>query len=223
MKIEIKKVGEIDFSKIKSAVQAGEPIEVTAFAINREDEETINNILTEFLAAINQSHLMSYLSYSTLELLANANKANAKRVYFQEKGLNILNSDDYKAGMLTFNTELTVNKKHFQDIMEAQNLFINLKLDVEDNIKVEVTNKSELTEVEFTRINEKLERAKIYNSMDEALTDIDKTEGSGLGIIIIVLMLKQLGLGRDNLNFESSNGITKVTITVPTETALEEI
>lgn len=222
MKIEINKVNDAVISQIKAAAATKEPIEITTCSIAREDEETINNILLAILDATGQSHLFSYLSYSTLELLANANKANAKRVYFQEKNLDINNPEDYKNGMLTFSTEITVNKQHFQQLAAEQHMFINLLITIDDNINVEVTNKAQLTEIELGRINDKLERAKIYNSMDEALTDIDKTEGSGLGLIIIVLMLKQLGQTRDNLNFESANGITKFSISVPLD-AIEGI
>lgn len=218
MKLSINKVNDDVLNEVKTAVCSKELVELSTFAINREDEETVNRILMAVLEATDQSHLFSYLSYSTLELLANANKANAKRVYFAEKKLDINNAEDYKNGMLTFSTEITVNKKHFQSLSEAQNMYIDLTIKVDENIFIEVTNKAQLTDIELKRINEKLERAKIYNSMEEALTDIDKTEGSGLGLIIIVLMLKQLGLTRDNLNFESSEGITKFSISVPMNT-----
>ncbi len=218
MELSINKVNDEVITNVKKAACSKETIHISTFSISREDEETINNILLAILEATDQAHLMSYLSYSVLELLANANKANAKRVYFAEKKLDINNPEDYKEGMLTFSTEITVNKKHFQELSEAQNMYINLDIKTDDNIYIEVTNKAQLTDIELERINEKLERAKIYKSMDEALTDIDKTEGSGLGLIIIVLMLKQLGLGRENLTFESSAGVTKFSITIPADT-----
>lgn len=218
MELSINKVNDEVLAKVKVAAKEKEAIKVSTFSINREDEETVNNILLAILEATDQAHLMSYLSYSVLELLANANKANAKRVYFKEKNLDINNPEDYNNGMLTFSTDITVNKQHYQELSEAQNMYINLDIKVDENISVEVTNKAQLTEIELKRINEKLERAKIYNSMDEALTDIDRTEGSGLGLIIIVLMLKQLGLGRDNLKFETADGITKFSISIPADT-----
>lgn len=218
MELSINKVNDEVLAKVKVAAKEKEAIKVSTFSINREDEETVNNILLAILEATDQAHLMSYLSYSVLELLANANKANAKRVYFKEKNLDINNPEDYNDGMLTFSTDITVNKQHYQELSEAQNMYINLDIKVDENISVEVTNKAQLTEIELKRINEKLERAKIYNSMDEALTDIDRTEGSGLGLIIIVLMLKQLGLGRDNLKFETADGITKFSISIPADT-----
>ncbi len=219
MKVEINKVTNETLEAIHTATLSKESVEVTLFTLSREDEDAINRILSTFLNAHNQEHLFSYLSYCTLELLANAKKANAKRIYFQEKGLNILDEKDYKNGMLTFNTELTVHKDHYCNLLQTQNIFITLTLVIEDNnVIVQVTNKAEITEIEFQRINEKMESAKIYNSMEEALTDIDRTEGSGLGIIIIVLMLKQLGLDRENLSFATGNGTTTVRIKIPLDT-----
>jgi len=222
MKVEINKVNETELANIKSAIQRKEPVEVSLYTVSREDEEVVNKILITILDSLNQSHLMSYISYSTLELLANANKANTKRVYFGEKQLDINNPDDYKNGMLTFSTDITVNKDHYKELSVANNMYVNLMITAENEIYVEVTNKAQLTQVELNRINEKLDRAKFYNTMEEALTDIDKTEGSGLGLIIIVLMLKQLGLSRENLHFESANGITTFSINIPLD-AVESI
>ena len=53
--------------------------------------------------------------------------------------------------------------------------------------------------------------------MEDALTDIDRTEGSGLGLIIILLMLKQLGIKKECLKVESNDVETIAKIIIPIE------
>ncbi|MCR5189695.1 MAG: hypothetical protein K6C97_12245 [Treponema sp.] len=215
MKIEDINV-PLDSQKIEAAVQNEETIEIVSYALYRGIEEYVNNLLTVFLTACKQEDLLSSMSYSSGELLANANKANAKRVYFQEKGLDINNPEDYKHGMVTFSAETTVNKEHYQRLQKEQDLYIKYLLSIKNNvITLEVVNKSVLTETEKARIQGKMESARKYNSMEDALTDIDRTEGSGLGLIIIILMLKQLGIKKECLQVEGDEIETRARIVIP--------
>ncbi len=217
MKIEDINV-PLDSQKIEAAVQTGETIEIISYSLTREIEEYVNNLLTVFLTACNQEDLLSSMSYSSGELLANANKANAKRVFFQEKGLDINNPEDYKHGMVTFSAETTVNKDHYQKLQKDKDLYIKYLLSIKDKvITLEVVNRSVLTEAEKIRIQGKMESARKYNSMEDALTDIDRTEGSGLGLIIIILMLKQLGIKKECLKVEGNENETTAKIIIPIE------
>lgn len=118
--------------------------------------------------------------------------------------------------MLTFSTETTVNKELYQKLQADNKFFIKFRLSFRDEIiKLEVINNAVLTEIEKQRIALKMESAKKYNSMEEALTDIDRTEGSGLGLIIIILMLKQLGITKDCLQLGCENGETYARIILP--------
>ena len=206
----------LDIKKIEKVIATGEEIEVSSYILSREFDEFVNNLLTVFISECNLERTLSSLSYSTDELLANANKANCKRVFFAAKHLDINNADDYKKGMLTFSTETTVNNELYQKLQADNKFFIKFRLSFRDEIiKLEVINNAVLTEIEKQRIALKMESAKKYNSMEEALTDIDRTEGSGLGLIIIILMLKQLGITKDCLQLGCENGETYARIILP--------
>ena len=58
--------------------------------------------------------------------------------------------------------------------------------------------------------------------MADAVSDIDQTEGSGLGIITVIIMLKKLGLNPNNLSFKITENETVATIEIPKDT-IEEI
>ena len=57
--------------------------------------------------------------------------------------------------------------------------------------------------------------------MADAVSDIDQTEGSGLGIITVVIMLKRLGLDNTNLKFRTTDKETIATIEIPKNSLLE--
>lgn len=221
MKIDIGHIGEAEIEAIKSATRNRETMEFFSNTLTRDIEENFQRVLTVFLTECDQTHLFNCLSYCTLELLANANKANAKRLYFKEQQLDIENEKDYSSGMENFRAALTGNKIHYMTELETSVLQINLFLSNEGIITVRVSNNTQITQPEYQRIQEKMEIAKKYKSMEEALSYIDQTEGSGLGIIIIILMLKELGLDSDHLRFETKDNETIATIEIPCDTFAE--
>lgn len=221
MKIDIGHIGDAEIEAIKSATRNRETMEFFSNTLTRDIEENFQRVLTVFLTECDQTHLFNCLSYCTLELLANANKANAKRLYFKEQQLDIENEKDYSSGMENFRAALTGNKIHYMTELETSVLQINLFLSNEGIITVRVSNNTQITQPEYQRIQEKMEIAKKYKSMEEALSYIDQTEGSGLGIIIIILMLKELGLDSDHLRFETKDNETIATIEIPCDTFAE--
>lgn len=221
MRINIGQIGDQEIEQIKSATQKHEAIEFYSNTITRDVEENFQRVLVVFLTECEQMHLFNCLSYCTLELLSNANKANAKRLYFKEQNLNITNEKDYSSGMENFRAALSGNKIHYMSELESSVLQINLFLSNEGIITVRVSNNTKITPTEYSRINEKLAMAKQYKNMEDALSCVDQTEGSGLGLIIIVLMLKELGLSEDSLHFDTTETETVATIEIPIDTFAE--
>lgn len=221
MRIDIGHIGDEEIAAIKSATQNREPMEFFSNTLTRDIEENFQRVLTVFLTECDQTHLFNCLSYCTLELLANANKANAKRLYFKEQKLDIGNEKDYSSGMENFRAALTGNKIHYMTELETSVLQINLFLSNEGIITVRVSNNTQITPTEYQRIQDKIKIAQQYKSMEEALSYIDQTEGSGLGIIIIELMLKELGLDENHLRFETNDNETVATIEIPVDTFAE--
>lgn len=221
MRIDIGHIGEEEIASIKSATKNRESMEFFSNTLTRDIEENFQRVLTVFLTECDQTHLFNTLSYCTLELLANANKANAKRLYFKEQKLDIDNEKDYSSGMENFRAALTGNKIHYMTELETSILQINLFLSNEGIITVRVSNNTQITPTEYQRIQDKIKIAQQYKSMEEALSYIDQTEGSGLGIIIIELMLKELGLDENHLRFETRDNETVATIEVPIDTFAE--
>ncbi len=222
MKVEKSDLTEEDITYIKQCVHERKPVDFFCYTLTPDQKTRFQKVLTIFLQECNQMHLYNYLTYCLFELLDNASKANAKRIFFKENNLDINNENDYKNGMKTFRDTLTDNTLHYQEKLEEGELRVHLLLTANDIISVTVTNNTKITDSEYARIQDKIERTKIYQTMADAMADIDQTEGSGLGIITVLVMLRKLGLDSDHLHFDTSDTETVATIEIPKD-SMEEI
>ena len=80
-----------------------------------------------------------------------------------------------------------------------------------------VTNNTKLTEFEQERINDKINKTRNSEFIGDAFTDVDQTEGSGLGIISIIFMLRRLGLETESLSFTTDASSTIAIIEIPAD------
>lgn len=205
----------INDEQIKQSVETQSPIELIVEGLPRNIEE-YNVIVTKFLKECNQQNLENNLVYCFGELLSNADKANLKRLYFREKGLDINNADDYKLGMKTFLEETFANFSYYAKLKDKENFYVKLYLLKQaDKIIIETRNNSILTEFEYERISKRIDNAKKFNSLAEAVMSVDSTEGAGLGIVSIILILKKIGLDKSAFNVYCNNGETITGITLP--------
>ena len=222
MKVENCDLSGEDITYIKQCVKDRKPIDFFCYTLTPDQKIRFQKILSVFLQECNQMHLYNYLSYCLFELLDNASKANAKRIFFKENNLDINNENDYKSGMKSFRETLIENTQHYEEMLEEGELRVHLLLSANDIISVTVTNNTKITDSEYARIQDKIERTKIYQTMADAMADIDQTEGSGLGIITVLVMLKKLGLDSKHLHFDTSETETVATIEIPKD-SMEEI
>ena len=201
---------------IKNAIQKNLPIAIKTYTLPKKMENYMNQVLTLFLHELNLDYLTDYLTYCLKELLTNSKKANTKRVFFQTKNLNIQDEKDYRLGISSFKEETTSNINHYLLLQKQAGLFIKLVLQFKNNIlRFEIQNNCELTTFEYNRIQDKLKKALEYSSVTDATIETDNTEGAGLGLIIISLMLQKLGIGIDCFQVLSGNGETKIRIMLP--------
>jgi hypothetical protein len=177
----------------------------------------MEQVLSAFLNELGQQHMENYLKYCLNELVTNAKKANTKRIFFREKKLDLFNDDDYARGMKNFKEETLNNIRYYLGLQKQSGLYVKLIIQTRNNrIKIEVRNNSELTFREYKRMHDKLSRAQQYTSVDQAMSQIiDQSEGAGLGIIIMILMLEKIGLTEENFQILNENGETITRIILP--------
>ena len=217
MSLSTKFLTEEDKEKIKLAVQLHTPIEVISYTLPRDKEMYIYEVLRVFLIECHQEHMTDNLIFCLGELLTNSKKANTKRIFFKENNLDINNEMDYHQGMISFKEDMLSNLEHYLKAQEQAGLYVKLILQLNDEgLKIEIRNNSVLTVFEQKRINEKLRASKKYTDPKQVISRvIDQTEGAGLGIIIIVLMLQKIGLSQENYKVFSSDTETITQMLLP--------
>lgn len=207
----------IDKSKIITAIHSGVPLSVTTYTLPHDMEMYMTAILDAFLDTLGQQHMTDYLNYCLSELLNNAKKANMKRIYFKEQNLDITNPDDYKKGMRTFKTDTMNNIWYYLKLQKEAGLYIKMMLQCKNKeIKLSVRNNSLLISSEYERIQDKLKQARKFNSLDEAISDVlDSSEGAGLGLVIMILMLRKLGFDETHYQIYTTKQETVTQLTFP--------
>lgn len=213
----VRKVIKVDAEKIRLAIQTGIPLTILTYTLPIEMEDYIMNVLRSFLSQLGQQHMIDSLVYSIKELTNNAKKANTKRVYFTLKKLDINNPDDYKKGMEHFKMDTIPNIKYYLEEQRKYGYYIKVLFQIRNNkIKIEVKNHADLLPFEYMRIHDKITRAQLYKSVQQGLMELlDDSEGAGLGIVIMSLMLRKIGLSEDNFQVLCENGETISRIIIP--------
>jgi putative nucleotidyltransferase with HDIG domain len=83
-------------------------------------------------------------------------------------------------------------------------------------INIEIRNNVTVTRTEMIRIHERLVRSRQFKNLEDAFAQVlDDSEGAGLGLVILVLMLKKMGLDEDCFHISSNEKETVARISIP--------
>lgn len=135
-----------------------------------------------------------------MELVGNAVKANVKRAYFNQKGYNLENKDDYEKGLENFGSDYpNIDKEQYRQALEELDLKVDLDIDLDHNrLLIFVQNNTLLLKDEEKRIRAKLAGAMdVKDVMEFYMHYGDDTEGRGLGLAMTVLLIKDMGFNPD--------------------------
>ncbi|MCL2294932.1 MAG: HDOD domain-containing protein [Spirochaetes bacterium] len=207
----------IDVPKIQKIARNSLPLIIKTHKINHEIEEQMEQILLIFLEEFGQKEILAQISYCLRELLVNANKANTKRVYFIEKNLDIEDDDDYQTGMESFKSDTLSNIEHYFKKQQEAGLYIKIGFHaVSDKLTITVRNNSKISTKEHMRAYDRIARSRALNTLEEAMTSVlDSSEGAGLGLVILVLMLKKIGLNEDAFDLDVDGDETVAKLVIP--------
>ncbi|MGA2974760.1 MAG: HDOD domain-containing protein [Spirochaetia bacterium] len=217
---------EIDLAQIKRAAHNAIPLAIKTYTLPHETEIYLDKILEGFLVEFGQEKLKEPLSYCLRELAVNAKKANTKRVYFLEKGLDLNNDKEYDSGMKNFKQETFDNIQYYLQKQKELGMYIKVVFQTKGTtLSIFVRNNVEITRKEQMRVFDRLARSRAFSSLEEAFsTVLDSSEGAGLGIVILVLMMKKIGLSEDCFVIDSEEGETVASITIPfSEVHMEQL
>jgi len=217
---------QINIADIQRAAQNSVPLIFRLAVLIPESFTLLDRICEIYLQELGQEKILEPLSYCVKELISNAQKANAKRVYFEERGLDLTRQEDYARGMEGFLRETSENLPHFYELLRARRMSIEVTFHTTgETLRISVRNSARLTPTEQVRIQERIARARSFHSFFEVLESaVDQTEGAGLGIMMLLQFLKRIGLGEDAFSIDSFDGGTVSSIRIPiAEIHLEQV
>lgn len=207
----------IDRNKVVHAARNGIPLVIKTHTLPPKTEADLEEILLLYLEELGQGGLKDHLSYCLRELTVNAKKANTKRVYFEEKKLRLDVPAEYEKGMKTFKSETLDNIQHYLALQEQKDLYIKVTYLIRNNVLyLSVRNNVPISPKELTRVYDRVARSRAFESMEEAFGEVlDDSEGAGLGIVIMILMLRKMGLTEKSFDLNQVGTETSASLTIP--------
>ncbi len=193
---------------IQKALENGKTISMITYVLGDSGESKLKHIIESILHYYGRADLMELVYTSAKELIANSTKAAIKRMIFKELNLDILSDIDYRKGMEKFKNYLNEKKfPAYKDKMKKNNFFIKVSIThCKEKICLYVINNFFLIPIEEERVLEKFMHAKKFDNLFEFfMAHGDSTEGAGMGITMVEILLTQSGFPRSNFKILTSS------------------
>lgn len=151
------------------------------------------------------------------EMITNSVRANAKRLYFREKGARLQDPSDYNKHIKGFKAYYVERLPMLGDAMIREGLLATMVIrQLPEGLRLEFSNNRGVTPQERQRIVSRIAEAQRFKDLGEAFhARGDETEGAGLGLIMTLMMLKADGLGPGCLMFKGDEANTTFVLDLP--------
>ncbi len=182
-------------------------ISLVTYVLSDYGETLLNCTARTVLEKYNRIDLMEIVYTSAKELVINATKANLKRLIFSENKIDPENEQDYARGVSLLKENLneanliaSKSKMRERDLKVTATLYFN-----ENSFNIKVKNNFPLLPAEELRIREKLQKAQSFSSLlDYFMRYGDDTEGTGLGLTMVGILLDESGIDKHNFTLSSN-------------------
>ncbi|MCB1320615.1 MAG: HDOD domain-containing protein, partial [Leptospiraceae bacterium] len=177
----------------------------------------ISGFIFRLLSLVDMVYLSEMLLVLLKEILSNCSKANAKRIFFEQSGVDINDAEQYKKLIPQFSRSVLKEWEVFHQQNQKSNYYIHINiLKHNDSLEFMVENNAGILPQEWKRIQSKMDSFKKYDDISEAFSEIrDESEGAGLGIFFTLSLLSNAGIPPENYQLISSDGKTQTRIKIP--------
>lgn len=153
------------------------------------------------------------------ELVVNACKANAKRVFFEMRKKNIHSKTEYLETIGGFKSEFGHISPEFEKRIQKSKYVTNLiLLNKEDHVLIKVTNNCTILPEEEERLVNRINASASVANLSDAYTQFSNSEeGSGLGIVLVHILLKNCGISHRAFHLQTEEGLTTISLELPKE------
>jgi HD-like signal output (HDOD) protein len=222
---EIGKMSIQNIEDWRKQIAQGGPFHFTWKYLADQEFMNLASFLQSFLSRIDRLYLFEAIFIILKEMLINANRAIAKRVFLEREKVDPNNSKEYNEALVIFKEEIINKWAEFKPVMEKGKYFVELKIFWDSKrILFEVCNNSPMLPIEQERVKARMDSSDRFKTILDAYKDVsDSQESAGLGIIMSILLLRNVGLGKENLQFFSDMNFTRVQLDIPTQIIPHEI
>lgn len=207
-----------EFQQIESFQKTDSLIEIKIYKLSKDLEILLLETLNDTLEKFQKLNFVPILFTVLKELIINACKANQKRIFFEEKNYDISNKEDYIVGIKEFKkifSESMGNK--FGPLCKKKDYYCLIVFEIlENGMIVEIRNNTLIAPQEEKSIREKLANAMKYDDLAGYYMDnADNTEGAGLGLALIVIMLKSENIDPNFFRISITKEYTSARLELP--------
>ena len=195
--------------------QKREKIEISLHSLAGPEEQVIYGLLTGVLGDIGQLHLENTVQLVLGELLRNAEAVILAEAYLKTEGKPALDSE--------FRTQMLENRKTLRKNVPAKGaagIIFESELS-SDSLVLSVSNRGGLDEAAVQSVEQRLELAGRQKGIEGLadLPDMDTSTGRGLGLVVSILSLRNVGISRHLFYYQHSEKRTTFTFEVPVNLA----
>jgi hypothetical protein len=181
-------------------------------------EERVQEILQQILKKYDRERLIPILYTVLKELIINATKANQKRVFFEENNFDIKNAEHYDIAIKQYKKIFSENMGEiYAPKCKLKDYYCIIIFEFDENgLKIEIRNNTLIAEQEERSLREKLATAMAYDDLAQFYMDnADNTEGAGLGLALIIIMMKGEGIDPNFFRISITDEYTSARLEIP--------
>lgn len=178
---------------LQIAINNGKIIRLISYAMSDDIEQKLDQVISSLLETYGHSDKKGMIYTSVKELAINGTKANLKRIFFEEQGLNIHDEEQYEKGIKLYKETMVEEKAiEYGKIAKRRGLYVRISFFHEkDGLRIEVINNTAITKQEEKRLREKMGTIMQYDSLvDFYAENPDPTEGAGMGLALVTTMMR---------------------------------
>ena len=186
--------------EVITAIKNQSDIVFISYSGLEETEKKIKFALAKILEKHQKEEIFTPILSCIKELIANATKANAKKILIDEGViLNPDNAADVVNKVRSILNEEALLEYGIKAKMKHLSTRIYLKIKA-NNLIIEVVNNVPLSNKELKRIVERIERSSKYDNIAEFYMENPdpEAEGMGLGLSMVVVLVKNIDIPHNN-------------------------
>lgn len=161
----------------------------------------IRALFEDLEARLEMEGLSVAITTSVFELVENAVKANLKRAFFEKNGFLLNDPESYTNGVTAFKQSYSqIKDRDYVRALLDLELTVTVQLSEDDqHVMIYIENNAVLLAAEEERIRNRLAAAMSAEHLADFCVQYgDETEGSGLGLAMIVFLIRNLGFSAEH-------------------------